>query len=109
MSEDSRKQAVEERRRFWQDHLSRWQQSGLSRARYCRDNQLSYHRLIYWSKRFSACRESVSFVAVPFSPEIHPSFTTPLWLHLQNGYRIEVGRGFDPHTLVQLLGVVREL
>ena len=36
------------RRAFWESHVHVWQDSGLSKARYCRENKLRYHQFIYW-------------------------------------------------------------
>ena len=36
------------RQEFWEEHIHAWQLSGLSKARYCREHELSYHQFIYW-------------------------------------------------------------
>jgi len=36
---------------FWQSHLDRWRQSGLSQAQYCRQNDLVYHQMVYWARK----------------------------------------------------------
>lgn len=38
---------------FWQPHATAWQNSGLSKARYCREHDLNYHQFIYWFPRFT--------------------------------------------------------
>jgi hypothetical protein len=42
------------RGRFWQRHLQRWRQSGLSQAQYCRQQQLSDAAFGWWKGRLSA-------------------------------------------------------
>ncbi|ASJ72114.1 IS66 family insertion sequence element accessory protein TnpA [Granulosicoccus antarcticus] len=36
------------RRAIWESHVLTWQGSGLSKAKYCRENKLRYHQFIYW-------------------------------------------------------------
>ena len=38
--------------KIWRSHISAWQKSGLSRAKYCRQNNLSSHALGYWHKKY---------------------------------------------------------
>ncbi|OED42557.1 hypothetical protein AB833_05980 [Chromatiales bacterium (ex Bugula neritina AB1)] len=46
------------REQFWQHHIKSWQDSGTSKMRYCRDNELVYHQLIYWNEKFRQLDES---------------------------------------------------
>ena len=41
-----------ERRSFWKQHVIACNDSGLSKAGYCREHQLAYHQLIYWLSQF---------------------------------------------------------
>lgn len=36
----------------WMSHVKQWRDSGQSQARYCKAHELSYHRFIYWRKKF---------------------------------------------------------
>jgi len=38
---------------FWRDHLARFQDSGLSRAAYCRQHRLALHGFDYWRRRLA--------------------------------------------------------
>ena len=40
-------------RHFWEQHVTQFKDSGLSKAKYCREHQLTYHRFIYWVPQFS--------------------------------------------------------
>lgn len=42
------------RGQFWQRHLQRWSQSGLSQAQYCRQQRLSAAAFGWWKGRLSA-------------------------------------------------------
>lgn len=38
---------------FWRDHLARFEDSGLSRAAYCRQHRLATHGFDYWRRRLA--------------------------------------------------------
>lgn len=40
---------------FWRDHLARFEDSGLSRAAYCRQHRLATHSFDYWRRRLAGC------------------------------------------------------
>lgn len=46
------------RQGFWKNHVHAWQDSGLSKARYCREHDLIYHQFIYWVPKISAAVRS---------------------------------------------------
>jgi len=46
--------SLSERRSFWKQHVIDCNDSGLSKASYCREHQLTYHQLIYWLSQFEA-------------------------------------------------------
>jgi len=86
-----------------------YEASGLSRVEFCRKHGLSLATLARYRKR-QAQGQSVPgrrWLAV----EVAGASSTPLdssglAVALPGGRRIEVGRGFDAHTLVQLLSVL---
>lgn len=104
--------AREEKRRYWQAHLDKWQDSGLTQAVYCRKEDLSVHQFLYWKKRLLPHRASASFVEIQASELINPApfpSSPSLILVLSGRYRIEVNPGFDPETLERIARVVERL
>jgi hypothetical protein len=101
--------ASRQRRKFWEDHLRQWQDSGLSQSGYCRAHGLSDKSFIYWKKRIAAAGVAVSLVEVPRfeSMPVQPSIQ-PLRLIVGDRYGIEIERGFDEMTLDRLLRVLEE-
>ena len=88
-SSDSPRLQTLSREAFWQRHVTQWRNSGHSRVAYCRQYSLSYHQMVYWSKKIEAAPESQSgsgFVAVAVSTQVRDSGLT---LRLPNGMRIE--------------------
>lgn len=58
----SDKQTQVEDEAFWKNHYEQLKLSGISRAQYCRINQLNYDRFGYWLSKWSA--KTTSFVSV---------------------------------------------
>jgi hypothetical protein len=96
------------KRRYWKEQIEAWQGSGLHQIEYCRQNNLKYHLFTYWKKKLVQPAESpVCLVQVPFAQTITPQTSSgSLGLVLDNGYRIEVERDFDPVALKQLIHVL---
>lgn len=97
--------------RHWQTHISAQKESGLSRAEYCNQHNLSYHAATYWSRKFSKPeQQEVNLVPVTFasSIKIHsvPTVRSALKVILPNKIAIEVDEGFSPTTLTKLLATL---
>lgn len=43
---------------YWQNHFKEWQESGLSKRRYCLDNGLAISTFSYWIRKFRKNSES---------------------------------------------------
>ena len=35
----------------WKQQIQTWKLSGLSQARFCKNNHLTYHRFVYWRRK----------------------------------------------------------
>ena len=107
--EEARAAEREEKQRFWEEHLKRWETSGVSQNDYCRQNNLRLNRFIYWKKKRSPKEPTmVSLVELPLPRQAGTflSFSAPLSVVVGNPYRIEIDKGFDPAVLE---GVIRVL
>lgn len=97
--------------RFWQSHTEALAKSGLSRREYCLRHNLSYHAMTYWVRKQSHATSgrsaSVTLVEVPVRlPTLSIPSSTPLRLHTESRYMIELGPNFDEATLVRTLAVL---
>jgi hypothetical protein len=103
---------LEETRELWRNHMKTWQESGLSQAAYCRQHQINHHKFLYWKKRIlgkPALATLTTFAELPLGkifdrPE--RSLLGPITLAIRPGYRIEIEKGFDPGTLLELIRVL---
>ena len=93
----------QERQTFWKEHVQSFQHSGHSKARYCRDNNLTYHQFIYWSALFfdqptkDKTTPTPKLVPVMLS---EPTTTSGLQVHLPSGVSIS---GINGHC-VEIIG-----
>ncbi len=103
----------EQKRRFWQEHLTAWQEADISQAEYCRRNEISSRSFSYWKKKQPQKRiNPVSFVPVPIAPAMAVGNIiggNSLCLLLGERYRVEVGDDFSPLTLQKLVRVLEEM
>ena len=91
--------------KFWADHITRWETSGISRRRYCVNEGLSYWTFRERQKRQGkATRPGSDLVQLPLeiiaqNTAIHPGID----LLLPDKTTIRVNRGFDGELLRDLL------
>jgi hypothetical protein len=76
---------------FWSEHVSKWRDSGLSQADYCRQHGLcqhsfSYHKLKSSTGLMPTKGGSAGFVRVQVISQ--PQYHEPLTLHFANGTRL---------------------
>lgn len=85
------------RRAYWQQHIERFQDSGLSGMEYCAREELTYHCFIYWRRKLMAVRDkdaatdafpvarTSGFIAVQATAQAAPNTSVGLELALPNG------------------------
>jgi hypothetical protein len=93
--------------------LAEYEASGLSRAEFCRSHRLSLATLVRYRKWQREARietaPSNRWVSVELAgtgPGLAGWVGSGLAISLPGGPRIEVGRGFDAQTLVELMGAL---
>lgn len=99
MQKDYREMTITDKRKFWQEHIHCWRESGLSQSEYCRRNDIGSSQWFYWRKRSGTAEADITFVPLKLSPG-HSSairVTTP------NGFTIELNYGTNPLTVTQLI------
>lgn len=91
--------------------MAEYEASGLSRVEFCRQKGVSLATLARYRKRRAQTNAgpgsgwlAVEVCGGGAGPDTVAS--SGLALALPGGRRIEIGRGFDAHTLRQLLGVL---
>ena len=101
----SKKAASEALSNYWQQHIDRWQVSGLSQQAFCKTHDLSYHRFLYWRRKFEGrTTENLKPPSSALVPVIYrpPSTAAGLSLVLPSGLELR-GLSEDNLSLAQLL------
>ena len=96
------------RRSFWESHIVKWQQSGLSQLAYCREHQLKPHRFYYWRRRILKPQPEVSFLPVTLPADTSRQLRTVRIL-LPNGCALELEGKAEPEQLERLVNIVAAL
>lgn len=109
MPEDYDSFDSQQRRKFWQTHIERWQTSGLSQRAYCIQHDLIIHRFYDWRRRIkSAANSGVSFLPVSLTGSA--SFNLPsVRIHAPNGYTIEIENQIGSTEIDRLIAMVAAL
>ena len=98
------------KRRLWEDHLAQWSTSGLSQAEYCRSNKIGLKKSFQYCKRRSKRNGApLALIEVPLSkPLVIPalSVSPQLCLVVDQRYRVEIAKGFDPEDLERVVRVL---
>jgi hypothetical protein len=98
-----------ERRRFWEKHIEKWKVAGVSQVQYCRQNEINIKSFQYWKRRIGRLGCIPTLVEVPLlkSAPVYPSsFSPQLCLVVDQHYRIEMAKGFDPGDLENVVRVL---
>jgi hypothetical protein len=106
----SREELLEEKRRFWKQHIEGWQASDLSQIEYCRQHHLIAHRFTYWKQKFTSS-PAQSFIELKLPPVLYPqtSSSASTLRVAVNRFQVAVDRDFDPITLRQLVYTLEQL
>jgi len=112
MTNQSRAEQLAEKRRFWEQQIQQWKDSDLTQIEFCRLHNLKPHQLTYWKKRLHPTKTPVSLVELQWGPTLQsppdPN-ASHLRLILNEHYRIDIDRGFDPLTLQQVVLALRQI
>ncbi len=92
----------------WWSHIEKCKSSGLSQARYCREQNLKYHTFLYWRKKLSVpCSTSESgadFVEIGCPAESSSSLR--IWV---GDLCVEVNENFSIPLLSRVVAALRRL
>jgi transposase-like protein len=105
--DEMRKTGREER----EQHIRGWQESGLSKTEYCRENGLKRSSFDRWFREHRGAEKSTDgFIEISVDRfkrrEQTQSSECEIGVILTNGYRINVRKGFDQETFVTVLALL---
>ena len=88
----------DQKRTFWQHHIERWQQSGLSQKEYCKQHELTFSSFGYWRARLNRSKRAKKLIPVDIKTTDHARLSLP------NGIRLEV----PVHSLAVILPLLTQ-
>lgn len=111
MTATAQRDRVVNNRHQWLAHVEAQKKSGLNRTEYCKQHNLSYHAMTYWThKGYSSPDTKTTLVPVPVKRDSLPyssrSLRPTLRINLSGGISVEVGDNFSPCTLTRLLNTL---
>ena len=94
---------------FWEQQVKGWRNSGLTQDQYCREHGLKKTTFFYWRRKLDQTPRKNSLVPVSItSQEVLPANPVPSGVSLKlRGCLIQVDKGFDQKTLLELVQVLR--
>jgi len=97
--------------RKWQVHVQALERSGMSRAEYCRQHDLSYHALTYWQRKLHHAEQPPVLVQIPTGQPmtrnpVRQQKNSGVSIQVNNRMRIELTEQFSPAALDKVLGVL---
>lgn len=103
-----------EKKRYWQEHIQAWRQSGLSQANFCKARSLALSTFHYWRRKIGqGCNDSPRFYPLAVMPSIEAlDKSSPGILRVILGDRrfvLEIGEDFAETTLKKLIVALEQL
>ncbi len=101
----------------WRGIIDSCKSSNLSQAEYCRQENISYHKYIYWKKKLisngspsglTVLKLESSGFGQNFTPESSPLLNSGLRFWLKD-FCIEIGDDFSPSLLSRLVETLRSV
>lgn len=89
-------------KRQWAEKIAVWQNSGLSIAAWCRQNDENYHRFLYWRRRLQPALS-------PGGHFVELTLESPALALACNGVTLQIERGFDRELLREVLAVLKAI
>jgi hypothetical protein len=102
----------EEKRQQWKEIILKQRGSGLSAARWCRQNNIVTHAFFYWQDKLfpKAALDRSAFTEIPDKKKVKASGVDRGGITVEyHGVRILLDGQFEPATLKQCLEVLKEV
>lgn len=88
MYNNYQEQTVTEKRKFWEEQIRFWQESGLSQSEYCKRHGIRSSQWFYWRRR---CRDTEGLTLVPLKlPSLNAHKAPVVRIITPNGFTIEL-------------------
>lgn len=97
-----------ERNEEMQAHLEAWKSSGLTQIQYCQQNNIKSHIFTYYKSKLGYGQtKMISNTLMPVQIVSEQSHDSSITINLPDKLSIDINPGFDPHTLQQVLTLLK--
>ena len=100
MQEDYYRLTIVEKKKFWEDHIRCWRESGLNQTGYCKHSGIKSHLWFYWKRELGKAETSVTFIPLRLPTLTGNPQSQSIRVITPNGFRIEIE---NPASLQQLI------
>jgi hypothetical protein len=99
------------KRGFWEKVIEEWSATGLSQTEYCRQKRIRIKSFQYWKRnlRRSVCAPALVELPLKLTPTAMLRSSPELCVVVDQLFRIEIERGFDPEDLERVIRVLRRI
>lgn len=97
-----------DKRAFWQNHVDQWRKSGLSQAKYCLKENISFHSFSWWKTRgLKSNKSDLSFVPVVIKETEKPAAQqSDIHLILPNQTKLVLPATLPLNNLVSIIKII---
>ena len=105
MHSDYQDQTLTEKRKFWEEQIRFWQESGLSQSEYCKRHSIRSSQWFYWRRRCRGTETGLTLVPLKL-PSLNAHKAPVVRIITPNGFTIELDAD-EPIT--SLPNLIREV
>ena len=84
---------------FWQHHVANFALNNVTKIQYCKDNNITYHRFLYWHDKFTNGTDS--FIPIKFPGNNNLAVCT---IEFSQGHRLVL---HDSNILPQIISLLK--
>ena len=99
------------KRRFWEKVIEEWPATGLSQTEYCRQKRIRIKSFQYWKRNLGrgSCVPVLVELPVKPAPASMLRSSPQFCVVVDQLFRVEIERGFDPEDLERVIRVLRRI
>ena len=95
------------RKKFWEDQVKAWEESGLSQAEYCREKNINKGLFSKWKIKLLKAAEN-KLVEIPIELKNGYFKSDDIELVIKDQYKIKVHSDFNPAALKRLIKAIED-
>ena len=104
MQNDYQEKKPADKKKFWEEQIRFWQESGLSQSEYCKRHGIRQSQWFYWRRRCRDTETDLTLVPLKLPSLSGPAYRAPVVRVITpNGFTIELDADAPATSLPQLI------